>query len=103
MPEPDYLKLILMVFIAGGGAGKASRSLCESWAWFQTKTPKVKVVVAVGVSSLFSMIAYAAMVAMLYQAAPIGWRGWIGSLVGAAVVGSGFADTLHKMIKRFGA
>ncbi len=100
--EPDYLKLILMSFIAGGGAGKASRSLCEGWAWFQKKTPKVKIVVAVGVSSFLSMLAYTAMVAMLYQAAPVGWRGWAGALVGSAVIGSGFADIVHRMIKRFG-
>ena len=100
---PDYLKLILMSFIAGGGAGKASRSLCESWGWFQKQTSKAKIIVAVGVSSFLSMLAYTAMVAMLYQAAPVGWRGWAGALVGAAVVGSGFAEIVHRMIKKFGA
>ncbi len=98
MVDVDLLFVALQVVFTGG-AGPISQWLLESWPWFQTKTRKVKMILAVGVSSLIGMSAYTLAVMLRYEAAPADWRGWAGWLFGAAVLSSGLSEWVHRRIK----
>jgi len=99
MPEADALFQFLR-WIVTGGAGPCSQWICEQWPWFQKQTSKVKLVLAVGVSSVLGMSAYGFAVVMLYQPSPVDWRGWVIALVSAAAVASGFSQIVHRLGKR---
>ena len=99
MPANDYLYVILTWFVTGG-AGWASREICEVWPWFQALvSAKAKIVIAVLVSSFLGACAYALSVVMLYEVAPVDWRGWVGAIFSAAVVSSGFSQLMHNVRK----
>lgn len=94
---------IVCTFLQGvvaGGAGPASQWFCESWGWFQKQAPKVKFVVAVGVSSFIGAASYALAVAWACQSAPVGWQAWSKALVIAALLASGFGQIIHRLGKK---
>ena len=99
MPDVDVLFQFLR-WVVTGGAGPVSQWICERWPWVQKQTSKVRLVVALGVSSVVGMLAYGLAVGMLYQTAPVGWRAWLVALVSAAVVASGFSQIVHRLGKR---
>ena len=97
--DPDIVCTMLQGLVTGG-AGPASQWLCEQWAWFQKQTSRVKLVVAVGVSSFIGAGSYAAAVAWACQSAPVGWQAWSKALIIAAILASGFGQVIHRLGKK---
>lgn len=94
---------IVCTFLKGlvtGGAGPASQWFCERWGWFQRQTSRVKIVVAVGVSSVIGATSYALAVAWMCRSAPVGWVAWSKALVLAAILASGFGQIIHRLGKK---
>ena len=94
---------IVCTFLQGlvtGGAGPASQWLCERWSWFQKQASRVKLVVAVGVSSFIGAASYALTVAWTCQSVPVGWQAWSKALVIAAILASGFGQIIHRLGKK---
>ena len=94
---------IVCTFLQGlvtGGAGPAGQWFCESWPWFQKQARKVKIFLAVCVSSVIGAASYAAAVAWMCQSAPVGWQAWTKALVIAAILASGFSQAIHRLGKK---
>jgi hypothetical protein len=99
MQDVDIL-FQMLEWVVKGGAGPISQWICERWPWFQSQTSRVRLVLALGVSSVVGASAYVLAVVMLYQPAPTDWRGWLVALVSAAALSSGFSQIIHRLGKR---
>ena len=81
------------------GAGVLAYWLMENVSALAALEPKLKRLVAFGLSALIGVLAFLAMVGMGYQPAPADWRAWVEALFGVAAVAAGLSQILHGLLK----
>ena len=81
------------------GAGVLAFWLLENVAALAALEPKLKRLVAFGLSALIAVLAFLAMVGMGYTPSPENWRAWVEALFGVAAVAAGLSQILHGLLK----
>lgn len=89
------MKDLLTQLVSGGLAGALAWKLIERVPALAKLEDDLKRYVAMAMTALLGAAAYAASVAMLYDAMPVDWRGWIEGLVGSALAAYLASQSLH--------
>jgi hypothetical protein len=93
------LRDLLTVWGSGGLAGLAAYWVIEHVKWFDQWEEDQKRTAAIILTLLFGALGYLAAVAMLYQARPVDWRGWVEGCVAAGLAAFMASQISHATTK----
>lgn len=89
------MKDLLTQLVSGGLAGAIAWKLIERVPALAKLEDDIKRYAAIGLTAALGALAYALSVAMLYDATPTDWRGWVEGLVGSALAAYLASQTIH--------
>ena len=89
------MKDLLTQLVSGGLAGAIAWKLIERVPALAHLEDDIKRYAAIGLTAALGALAYALSVAMLYDAPPTDWRGWVEGLVGSALAAYLASQTIH--------
>lgn len=89
------MKDLLTQLVSGGLAGALAWKLIERVPALARLEDDLKRYAAIGLTAMLGALAYAASVAMLYDATPLDWRGWVEGLVNAGMAAYLASQSLH--------